>query len=230
MAIAPARESSNASTWSLLVPLRPLDCRSWITAAGSAEPHRNVDVIYLFDTSFARPLFFRPPPGYPQHIHKAGLDMIRDHLVQCTNHFSGRPFRPSLQMGALAMTISRFAPPLDYLQAASRSSLQSFELARLNHAANLRQEIAALIDQWIQEASEALVARWMLDHRKSLQSSPISTAEVVRTLVEPATALFPETQSLSELVPAPPRFARPRTSLRRSIARKPQKQRQSAAG
>jgi hypothetical protein len=65
------------------------------------------------------------------------------------------------------MTISRFAPPLDYLQAASRASLQSFELTRLNHAANLRQEIAVLIDQWIQESSQAMLARWLLDQHQA---------------------------------------------------------------
>jgi hypothetical protein len=89
------------------------------------------------------------------------------------------------------MTISRFTPPLDYLQAASRASLQSFELTRLNHAANLRQEIAVLIDQWIQETSEAMLARWMLDHHKSLQSTPMTPTEVVRTLVDPVATLFP---------------------------------------
>jgi hypothetical protein len=76
------------------------------------------------------------------------------------------------------MTTSRFTPPLDYLQAASRASLQSFELTRLNHAANLRQEIAALIDQWIQETSEAMLARWMLDHHKALQSGPMFSLRV----------------------------------------------------
>src|ERR1700739_4081950 len=105
------------------------------------------------------------------------------------------------------MTISRFTPPLDYLQAASRASLQSFELTRLNHAANLRQEIAALIDQWIQETSEALLARWSLEHHKSLQSSPLSHADVVRTLIDSPATLFPESRpSLSEIGPAPPRF------------------------
>src|SRR5579863_7587255 len=107
----------------------------------------------------------------------------------------GRPFRPQPQTGALAMTMSRFTPPLDYLQAASRASLQSFELTRLNHAANLRQEIATLIDQWIQETSEAMLARWMLDHHKSLQSVPMTPAELVRTLVDPTSSLFPEIQS-----------------------------------
>ena len=103
------------------------------------------------------------------------------------------------------MTISRFTPPLDYLQAASRASLQSFELTRLNHAANLRQEIAVLIDQWIQESSEAMLARWMLDHHKSLQSSPISSSEVVRTFLDQSATLFPESEPpLSEITPAPP--------------------------
>jgi len=129
------------------------------------------------------------------------------------------------------MTISRFTPPLDYLQAASRASLQSFELMRLNHAANLRQEIAVLIDQWIQETSEAMLARWMLDHHKSLQSTPMTPTEVVRTLVDPVATLFPESQPLiSEIVPAPPRYAAPRSTMKGSITRKPQKQRQSVAG
>jgi hypothetical protein len=122
------------------------------------------------------------------------------------------------------MTISRSTPPLDYLQAASRASLQSFELTRLNHAANLRQEIAALIDQWIQETSEAMLARWMLDHHKSLQSAPLPPAEVVRTLIDPAAALFPDSQSpRSDMVPAPPRFSAPAPPLKTSITRKPQK-------
>ena len=129
------------------------------------------------------------------------------------------------------MTISRFTPPLDYLQAASRASLQSFELTRLNHAANLRQEIAVLIDQWIQESSEAMLARWMLDHHKSLQSSPISSSEVVRTFLDQPATLFPESEpSLSEITPAPPRFSDSRAAMKGSIQRKPQKQRQSATG
>ncbi len=106
------------------------------------------------------------------------------------------------------MTISRVPPPLEYLQAASRASLQSFELTRLNHAANLRAEIAALIDQWIQETSEAMLARWMLDHHKLPQHSPISPAEPVRALANPSATLIPDSPlALSEIVPAPPRYA-----------------------
>jgi len=127
------------------------------------------------------------------------------------------------------MTISRFSPPFDYLQAASRSSLQSFELARLNHAANLRQEIAALIDQWVQETSEALLARWMLDHHKSLQPSAMNSADVARTFLDPPTRSLEEPHSPAcELVPAPPRLAEPRAPIRSAIARRPQKHRAAA--
>jgi hypothetical protein len=129
------------------------------------------------------------------------------------------------------MTISRFTPPLDYLEAASRASLQSFELTRLNHAANLRHEIAALIDQWIQETSEALLARWMLDHHKSSQPPAPASTDIMRTLINSTATLFPEPPPpRSEFLPAPPRFAAPRSPLKSGITRKPQKPRQSATG
>ena len=53
------------------------------------------------------------------------------------------------------MPIRRPDPPLDYLHSASVSSLESYELSRLNHAANLRREIATLLDQWIEETVHA---------------------------------------------------------------------------
>src|ERR1039457_6574757 len=90
------------------------------------------------------------------------------------------------------MSITRLVPPLDYLRAASRTSLQSFELARLNHAANLRREIATLIDQWIQESSEATLARWMLDHHKSLHEPPSSASGAFSPSLEPASNLLPD--------------------------------------
>src|SRR5215469_15230570 len=114
--------------------------------------------------------------------------------------------------------MTRFSPPLDYLQAASRASLQSFELARLNHVANLRQEIAVLIDQWIQETSEAMLARWMLDHHKSLQSAPITPAEVALPLSNPLNSLFPDIQSSVPSIIAPPRFADTRAAAKPAVA------------
>ena len=57
-------------------------------------------------------------------------------------------------------------PPRESLLSASHNSLQSFELSRLNHAANLRKEIGALLDLWIEESSAALLARWLMEQRE----------------------------------------------------------------
>lgn len=76
---------------------------------------------------------------------------------------------------------SRYDPPWEYLRTASMNTLQTFELNRLNHAANIRKELMSMVDQWLEESVCAMVARWLLDHRQMLQpepgSAPASTAE-----------------------------------------------------
>jgi hypothetical protein len=52
------------------------------------------------------------------------------------------------------------------LLSAPRNSLQSYELSRLSHASNLRKEISALIDQWVEENTSAMLARWLMEHRE----------------------------------------------------------------
>lgn len=54
-------------------------------------------------------------------------------------------------------------PNWEFLLSASRNSLQSFELSRLSHAANLRKEISQLLDNWLEENSSALLARWLME-------------------------------------------------------------------
>jgi len=60
-------------------------------------------------------------------------------------------------------------PPWEFLLAASRNSLQSYELSRLSHAANLRKEIGALLDLWMEENSAAMLARWLMQQREHPQ-------------------------------------------------------------
>ncbi len=67
--------------------------------------------------------------------------------------------------------------PWEYLRQASVRSLESFELARLGHAANLRKEIVALVDQWIEESATALLARWLLEHWTQLHGAADLVAE-----------------------------------------------------
>lgn len=65
------------------------------------------------------------------------------------------------------MTTRQVTPPWKFLREASERALETYELSRLNHAANLRREISALLDQWVQDNSEALLARWMRGHSRS---------------------------------------------------------------
>ncbi len=122
------------------------------------------------------------------------------------------------------MSITRIVPPIDYLHAASRSSLQSFELARLNHAANLKREIAALIDQWLEETAEAMLARWMLDHHGSLRQPTLTVAEVLRTFQDPGIDPLPEvSEPPIDIHPAPPHFTESRPRIAGTLGAKPHK-------
>lgn len=51
----------------------------------------------------------------------------------------------------------------EFLLGASKSTLQAYEQSRLNFAANLRKEIAQLLDAWVDESSNALLARWLIE-------------------------------------------------------------------
>jgi len=70
------------------------------------------------------------------------------------------------------MPVRSTQPPWEFLLSASRNSLQSFELSRLAHASNLRKEIAALIDQWMEENAAAMLARWLLEQRERSARAP----------------------------------------------------------
>src|SRR5208282_1747158 len=77
------------------------------------------------------------------------------------------------------MTTRSTQPPWEFLLSASRNSLQSFELSRLAHAADLRKEIAALLDQWMEENAAAMLARLLLQQREHPGRPPdlLSAAE-----------------------------------------------------
>lgn len=124
------------------------------------------------------------------------------------------------------MSISRLRPPLDYLREASPASLEGFELSRLNHAANLRREIGALIDQWITETSEAMLARWMIENRRTAPDSSYLPPDILQALSEPAPAEPLDSQiSTANVVPAPPRYSDSRRAANNNAPRKPQKRR-----
>lgn len=127
------------------------------------------------------------------------------------------------------MALPRIGLSIEYLREASPASLQSFELSRLNHAANLRREIATLIDQWIAETSEALLARWMLDHRNSLYRSSVAVPDPCQSFLEPGMSPLSSPHAASTgFPPAPPHFADPRQSSSNPLLHRPQKHRSTA--
>jgi hypothetical protein len=56
--------------------------------------------------------------------------------------------------------------PLEYLVTSSQTSLEAFELARLNRCANLRKEVREVLEEWIQMEVDARLARWILECRR----------------------------------------------------------------
>jgi len=71
----------------------------------------------------------------------------------------------------------RTQPPWEFLLSASRNSLQSYELSRLSHAANLRKEITQLLDSWLEENTAAMLARWLMQQRENPAAREHSTPE-----------------------------------------------------
>ena len=56
-------------------------------------------------------------------------------------------------------------PPLEYLLKCSQISLESYELSRLNKAANLRRELLDIAEDWIREEVCVRVAAWLRHFR-----------------------------------------------------------------
>jgi hypothetical protein len=81
--------------------------------------------------------------------------------------------------------------------------LQSFELSRLNNAANIRRQMAALLDQWVSDNSQALLARWVREERslpRPAHTETVSTPEIL----PPQSALAFETVTIPVLLPRRP--------------------------
>ena len=91
---------------------------------------------------------------------------------------------------------------MGFLLTASRNALQSFEFSRLDLAANLRKEIGSLLDQWMEENSAAMLARWLMEQReRSVLTAEASAAPDVSTAVAAQSA---SDNVLAENDPPPP--------------------------
>ena len=64
------------------------------------------------------------------------------------------------------MSKFRTQAPWEFLLSASRTTLQSYELSRLAHAANLRKELSEIPDQYYEKCTSAMLARWLIEQRE----------------------------------------------------------------
>ena len=90
------------------------------------------------------------------------------------------------------MHCQKTQPPWEFLLPASRTSLQSSELSRLGHAANLRKEITALLDPWLEENASAMLARWLMEQRERPSQAPhIHARSLLSSALRPIAAMRP---------------------------------------
>ena len=61
----------------------------------------------------------------------------------------------------------------EFLLNSSKSTLQAYESSRLNFATNLRKEIEQLLQVWVDESSNALLARWLIERNLAAEVAAI---------------------------------------------------------
>lgn len=95
-------------------------------------------------------------------------------------------------------------PPVEFLVSSSNNSLEEFELARMNRAANLRKEMRQVVDEWVEAEVDCRVARWILECRRAETSEGF---DAIAARIEPvrgsqlALKLSPHTREA--ILPAP---------------------------
>lgn len=75
-----------------------------------------------------------------------------------------------------------FARAIAYLGEASENGLRSFEVARLNEAANLSRELVAQFEELLAVQVEAALARLLLEARRSKRPARSVAGQALRRL------------------------------------------------
>ena len=98
--------------------------------------------------------------------------------------------------------------PVEYLVRASKETLESFELTRLNRAANFRKEAREVLNDWVQAEVESRLARFVLERRRAQSShrpvaARISSASACAPAAHISIALA-RSAAVATLHPRPP--------------------------
>ncbi|HVA16712.1 MAG TPA: hypothetical protein VMV59_03255 [Candidatus Dormibacteraeota bacterium] len=81
---------------------------------------------------------------------------------------------------------------LDYLATCSQTSLEAFELARLNDLANIRKQMMEVVNDWVESDIQARIAEWILVRRRQQATLRAATQSFRRMRSKQASLpLFP---------------------------------------
>lgn len=91
---------------------------------------------------------------------------------------------------------------LDYIASCSKTSLQSFELARLNDRANLRKQMIEILDELIEVDVQARIAEWVLVQRQRRERTQPESGAMRRPPQQALrSAALPDARALPQLNP-----------------------------
>src|ERR1700679_165974 len=82
-------------------------------------------------------------------------------------------------------------PPLDFFLTSSATGLQSYELSRMNHAANLRKELRQIMEEWIQAEVNSRFARLVMESRTLLPCPASATTDPACSFEQLAISFLP---------------------------------------
>ena len=95
----------------------------------------------------------------------------------------------------------------DFLLNSSKSTLQAYESSRLNFATNLRKEIEQLLQVWVDESSNALLARWLIERNLAADCGAICATPDAGNSAGTSSALTEQRAHLPSLLPCAPKPA-----------------------
>jgi hypothetical protein len=93
----------------------------------------------------------------------------------------------------------------EFLLNSSKSTLQAYESSRLNFATNLRKEIEQLLQVWVDESSNALLARWLIERKLAADGGGICTAPDPGNSAAASSALSDQRAQRPSILPCAPK-------------------------
>ncbi len=93
----------------------------------------------------------------------------------------------------------------EFLLNSSKSTLQAYESSRLNFATNLRKEIEQLLQMWVDESSNALLARWLIERNLAVDCAAVCAAPDTGNSGPASSGLNDQRPQLPSLLPCAPK-------------------------